>query len=92
MGLYVFTCESLYSGESPLFAIGCVSTIAYEVTFPSEAGNHRVVTIDSIDQTTNNTIWTITDETCSPSNSTVTTSTLFLKAANLIWRGIYTAL
>ena len=52
MGLYVFTCESLYSGESPLVAIGCISTII----FPSEAGNHREVTIDAIDQTTNITI------------------------------------
>ena len=44
MGLYLFTCEALYSGESPIFVIGCIPTIAYEVTFPSVAENRRVVT------------------------------------------------
>ena len=41
-----------------------------------------------ISQTTKSTklpIWTMTDDMFSPWNSTVTTSTLFLKAASLIW-------
>jgi len=48
MSLYLFTCEPIYSGESPIFAIECIPTIAYEVTFPSVAGNRRVVTMDKL--------------------------------------------
>ena len=47
MGLYLFTYQLLHYGESPILAIECIPNIAYKVTFPSVAGNRRVVTIDS---------------------------------------------
>jgi len=43
MGLFLFTSEPLYSGELPIFAIGCIPYVAYEVTFPSVARKRRVV-------------------------------------------------